>query len=329
MRRRGAGLAIVAASIALTLVQAGNWIHLSSSYDADACLGIDEDGDGAIDLPPSPESGCIIVPFVVEPDKNNTVDLEFRSVHARFSWTPEFDPRTLVESTLSFGDADDPANRAPKPILSRCKSGPGAAFRDRICKWDTPETGIQAGDTSACVTGVTTDNRKIEACGPMTTLQQPSPSPSPSPSSTESPSPTPSPTDTPTPSPSPTPTESPTPSPTPTPVPSISATCTRGPEGSSGGTTQFTATVTLSASSIDPVSVEYATADGKAKAATDYEPTAGTLSFTHPQTAKTIAVVVIADTTTEPHEDFFVAFSNPVNAELQTVKAQCLIRNDD
>ena len=326
MRRRGAGLAVVAAAIALTLIQAGNWIRLSSSYDADACLGIDEDGDGAIDLPPSPESGCIIVSFVVEPDKNNTVDLEFRSVHAKFPWTPEFDPRTLVESSLSFGDADDPSNRAPKPILSRCKAGAGAAFRDRICKWDTPETGIQAGDTSACVTGVTTDNRKIEACGPMTTLQQPTPSPSPS--SSETPTPTPTPTDTPTPTPTPTPTDTPTPTPTPTAVPSISATCTRGPEGSSG-TSQFTVAVTLSGASVETVSVDYATVDGKAKAGTDYEPTAGTLSFTYPETSKTISVVVVADTTAEPHEEFFVAFSNPVNAELQTSKPLCLIRNDD
>src|SRR5262249_28754285 len=52
-----------------------------------------------------------------------------------------------------------------------------------------------------------------------------------------------------------------------------------------GATTSFTFTVTLGTTSSQPVTVHYATADGKASAAEDYVATSGTLTFAPNQTS--------------------------------------------
>ena len=138
------------------------------------CLGIDADGDGEIDTPPS-DPDCVVVPFAVEPEKNNIVDLDFINTHAAVLWTPSFDPALVRDVPLCFGDADNPSNRACSPVTLRGKfrdvNGDGHA--DKIWKWPASQTGIQSGDTSACIYGTTTDGRKIEACDSMTTVGGP------------------------------------------------------------------------------------------------------------------------------------------------------------
>lgn len=137
----------------------------------DACQGIDADGDALIDSPPSPGSGCVIVEVIVEPRKQNTVDLAFRAVHASVMWTPDFDPATITDASLCFGDADTPDARACVPLRKRGKFVDlnRDGHLDKIFKWTTSASGIQSGDTSACLTGSTKDGLKIEGCGAMTT----------------------------------------------------------------------------------------------------------------------------------------------------------------
>lgn len=96
-------------------------------------------------------------------------------------------------------------------------------------------------------------------------------------------------------------------------VPTLSINSVTLPEGNSG-TTSFTFTVTLSAASGLPVTVDFATADGSATAPGDYEAQTGTLTFSPGQTTKTITVLVNGDTSTEGSETFTVVLSNPVNA---------------
>ena len=57
-----------------------------------------------------------------------------------------------------------------------------------------------------------------------------------------------------------------------------------------------------------PVTVDYATADGSADAS-DYTPTAGTLTFTAGETTKSISVDVVGDAMDEPNETFSVRLS--------------------
>ncbi|MFB2979929.1 Calx-beta domain-containing protein [Microseira sp. BLCC-F43] len=72
-----------------------------------------------------------------------------------------------------------------------------------------------------------------------------------------------------------------------------------------GGTTNAVVTVSLSAASGLPVTVNYATADRTANAGSDYTAIASTpLLFNRGETSKTITVAVNSDTLPEPTETF-------------------------
>jgi hypothetical protein len=99
-------------------------------------------------------------------------------------------------------------------------------------------------------------------------------------------------------------------------------------EGNSG-TTAADFTVTLSAASAFTVTVNYATADNSATAASDYQSASGTLTFTPGETTKTITVLVNGDTTFEQNETFFVDLSGASNASTLDAQGQGTITNDD
>jgi chitinase len=77
--------------------------------------------------------------------------------------------------------------------------------------------------------------------------------------------------------------------------------------GCGGVTTSLVFTVSLETAYDQPVSVNYATADNTATAASgDYRATSGALTFAPGETTKTIAVEVFGDTAVEFEETFFV-----------------------
>ena len=76
-------------------------------------------------------------------------------------------------------------------------------------------------------------------------------------------------------------------------------------EGNSG-TASFEFTVTLSAAYDAPVTVNFATANGTAKAGEDYNAASGTLTFAPGQTTRTITIGVKGDRKKEANETFFV-----------------------
>jgi len=100
-------------------------------------------------------------------------------------------------------------------------------------------------------------------------------------------------------------------------------------EGDSG-TVNAVFNVTLSATSTEVISVEYATADDSAAAPTDYTaiPTA-TLVFAPGESTQLITVNIQGDTEIEPDETFWVNLANPVNAYLDDAQGQGAILNDD
>ena len=69
--------------------------------------------------------------------------------------------------------------------------------------------------------------------------------------------------------------------------------------------------VTLSTPSPATVAVKFATADGTAKAGTDYTASSGTLSFAAGQTTKFVPVTIRGDGVKEPTEAFSVKLSSP------------------
>jgi hypothetical protein len=100
-------------------------------------------------------------------------------------------------------------------------------------------------------------------------------------------------------------------------------------EGNSG-TTAFSFTVSLDAASANPVTVDFATADGTATQPSDYASNSGTLTFAAGETTKTVTVLVNGDTAVEPDETFNVNLSNATgNATILDGTGLGTIQNDD
>lgn len=96
------------------------------------------------------------------------------------------------------------------------------------------------------------------------------------------------------------------------------------------GTTPLVFTMTLSAASTDPVTVDYATVSGTATAGSDFLAVSGTLSFAPGETVRTITVDVISDTLHEADETFSVVLANAsANARIVAGSATGTILNDD
>ena len=95
------------------------------------------------------------------------------------------------------------------------------------------------------------------------------------------------------------------------------------------GTSYATFTVRLSEPAAGAVTVNYATADGTARAKGDYLAAAGTLTFAAGETAKTITVAIKGDTQVEDDEYFFVNLSGATGAVIADGQGAGGIRNDD
>src|SRR5262249_15645448 len=111
--------------------------------------------------------------------------------------------------------------------------------------------------------------------------------------------------------------------------PSISINDVSVLEGNSG-TASAIFTVSLSSSRLDPVTVDFSTADGTATTVdNDYQSNNGTVTFAPGETSKTITVLVNGDSKNEPDETYLVNLTNPTNATIQDGQGQCTIQNDD
>jgi probable HAF family extracellular repeat protein len=99
-------------------------------------------------------------------------------------------------------------------------------------------------------------------------------------------------------------------------------------EGRSG-TRVFVFTVTLSAPSSGPVTVNFATVNGSARAGEDYDAQSGTITFAPGQTSQTISIVVKGDRKRESNETFVVNLSNAQGAFLLDAQGLGTILNDD
>ena len=101
-------------------------------------------------------------------------------------------------------------------------------------------------------------------------------------------------------------------------------------EGNSG-TQVMTFTVTLSAAYDQAVTINFATADGTAKASdNDYVATSGTLTFAPGQTTKTFTVTIKGDTKKEADEFFYVRLNGASsNALIDIGYGYGNILNDD
>ncbi len=99
--------------------------------------------------------------------------------------------------------------------------------------------------------------------------------------------------------------------------------------GSAVTTTPLTFTVSLSAASAQPVTVQYATANGTAVVGSDYAAASGTLTFAPGETQKPVTVLVSPDTTAESSETLSLILLSATNATLTKAAATGTIVDDD
>ena len=91
----------------------------------------------------------------------------------------------------------------------------------------------------------------------------------------------------------------------------------------------LTATVTLSGTSSQVVTVNYATSDGAATAGSDYTSTSGSLTFNPGDLTQTFTIPILSDSVDENNETFIVTLSSPSNAGLSSSTATMTITDDD
>ena len=94
-----------------------------------------------------------------------------------------------------------------------------------------------------------------------------------------------------------------------------------------GVTLEFTAT--LDRAAVADATVDYATADGTARAGEDYTATSGTLTFAAGETSKTIRVPVLDDAYDEGEETLSLTLSNPAGLRIADGEATGTIVNTD
>jgi len=126
-------------------------------------------------------------------------------------------------------------------------------------------------------------------------------------------------------------TSTPTPTPTPTPsLPVVSIASASTTEGAYGRKVMVF-TLSLSTAATTPVSVRWTTANGTARAGSDYVAGGGTVVFAAGQKNRTIGVFVIGDRLAEADETFQVRLSTPLRATLSATAASAVgtILNDD
>jgi len=109
---------------------------------------------------------------------------------------------------------------------------------------------------------------------------------------------------------------------------SISIADASAPEGNSG-TSTLAFLVSLSTASGQTVTVDYSTIAGTALAGSDFEAATGVVTFAAGQTQQTINITILGDSDVEGDEQFEVALTNAVGAEIADGSATGLIQNDD
>jgi hypothetical protein len=158
----------------------GGSISGAPTTDIDGDLRpLDGDGDGVakVDIgfdetPVAPPPTLAVAIDVLPGTSPNVVKLSGKglTITVGLLGTPTFDPRTAVTSSLCFGDAEAPAQRdctLAKPAAIKDLDRDGDL--DLSLVFDTAQSGIDAGDQTACLQGRTTAGRAFLGCDAIVT----------------------------------------------------------------------------------------------------------------------------------------------------------------
>jgi uncharacterized delta-60 repeat protein len=109
----------------------------------------------------------------IKPDStNNVVPLRANGVMpVAILTTDAFDATTVDPASVCFGSANDPSKRdcTEKHNQGHLEDANADGRTDLLLHYETHETGIVAGDTTACLTGTTYSGLAIEGCDTIST----------------------------------------------------------------------------------------------------------------------------------------------------------------
>ncbi|MGH2687609.1 MAG: hypothetical protein ACRDKW_02210, partial [Actinomycetota bacterium] len=105
-------------------------------------------------------------------DPTNSLDVNNRlEVPVMIRNTPDFDPASLDLSTVCFGDdTTDPADSDCTVGEVRFLDFDGDGDEDMLLLFQVPESGIDVGDTEACLAGRTKDGMEVKGCDALSVL---------------------------------------------------------------------------------------------------------------------------------------------------------------
>lgn len=104
---------------------------------------------------------------------------------------------------------------------------------------------------------------------------------------------------------------------------------TTGMSEGNAGTTGLVFGIELAAKAVQPVTVDWTTLDGTAKAGSDYVAGSGTVSWAIGERTKYVTVNLKGDSLYEPDESFDVVLGNPTGGQVGLGLGTIVIQNDD
>ncbi len=129
--------------------------------------GIDNDGDGLIDGEDPDCADSIQVGVDVIPGPQKKVKLSVAIVPVAIITTSTFDATQVDPLSVCFGDAEEPSQRdcTPRGNRGQALDVDRDGDLDFVLRYEIAQTGIDMGDTQACLTGNLTGGQAIEGCG--------------------------------------------------------------------------------------------------------------------------------------------------------------------
>lgn len=160
-------------------LECGPRMTLTDGSEAETILSVDLDTPN-LTVFEAPEGTCqspvevTTVDIDIKPGSDpNSINLRNRGVvPVAILTTDTFDATTVDPASVCFGDAEKPTERDCTEAhgTGHVEDVDGDGDDDLVLHYETRETGIDPGDTEACLTGTTANGTAVEGCDSVRTI---------------------------------------------------------------------------------------------------------------------------------------------------------------